>query len=169
MIHRLTVVVAIALLVGILPALASIFLSPALAVVFIVALVSAVLSTIDSAILAPAIDLTLFAAVLEDVVLTGDDIDVVERMDEAQTLGLGPAHGQHGEAMLTAQVQLPNGGPRRGRARVHPHRGYGQVAQEAGQVRTLRPGLRPPEHLVPLGPKLGHQNLDLLLGHGKTA
>jgi Na+/proline symporter len=40
--------------VRILPALASIFLSPALAVVFIVALVSAVLSTIDSAILAPA-------------------------------------------------------------------------------------------------------------------
>ncbi len=40
--------------VRILPALASIFLSPALAVVFIVALVSAVLSTVDSAILAPA-------------------------------------------------------------------------------------------------------------------
>ena len=38
----------------ILPALASVFLSPALAVVFIVALVSAVLSTVDSAILAPA-------------------------------------------------------------------------------------------------------------------
>jgi solute:Na+ symporter, SSS family len=40
--------------VRILPALAGLFLSPALAVVFIVALVSAVLSTIDSAILAPA-------------------------------------------------------------------------------------------------------------------
>jgi Na+/proline symporter len=40
--------------VRILPALAGVFLSPALAVVFIVALVSAVLSTIDSAILAPA-------------------------------------------------------------------------------------------------------------------
>jgi solute:Na+ symporter, SSS family len=40
--------------VKILPALASIFLRPALAVVFILALVSAVLSTIDSAILAPA-------------------------------------------------------------------------------------------------------------------
>jgi solute:Na+ symporter, SSS family len=40
--------------VRILPALAGLFLSPALAVVFLVALVSAVLSTIDSAILAPA-------------------------------------------------------------------------------------------------------------------
>jgi Na+/proline symporter len=40
--------------VRILPALAGLFLSPALAVVFLVALVSAVLSTVDSAILAPA-------------------------------------------------------------------------------------------------------------------